>query len=156
MAKLSVQIRQAEPADAPVIHQLHTRSVRTLCQTHYTPSQIEGWLGRRQPEGYLPAIQRHELFVAEVAGVLVGFGHAVPGEIVAIFVDSDWAGHGVGRQLVDYAMPLAQGSTGGPVHLEATLNACGFYARYGFQHLRQKLIQRGQVELAVVEMVYHG
>jgi hypothetical protein len=58
---------------------------------HYTPEQIAGWIGRRQPAGYPPAIERGEMLVATVAGQLVGFSHVVPGEIVALFVDPDWA-----------------------------------------------------------------
>jgi hypothetical protein len=58
MTQLPVQIRRAELADAPAIHQLHTRSVQTLCRSHYTPTQIAAWIGRRQPAGYLPAIER--------------------------------------------------------------------------------------------------
>lgn len=138
MTQLPVQIRRAEPADAPAIHHLHTRSVQTLCRSHYTPAQTAGWIGRRQPAGYLPAIEREEMFVAEIAGKLVGFGHAVVGEIVAIFVDPDWTGRGVGRQLLTHALALAQGGNDHPVWLEATLNARTFYERCGFRMVEQK------------------
>lgn len=154
MNQSPTQLRQAEPADAEAIHQLHTRSVQTLCRSHYTPTQIEAWIGRRQPAGYLPAIERKEMFVAEVAGKLVGFGHAVAGEVVAVFVDPAWTRRGVGRQLLTHALALAQGPEQRPVFLEATLNARSFYERCGFQMMEEKLIQRGQTELAVVVMAY--
>lgn len=156
MIQSTVQIRTAEPADAPAIHHLHTRSVQTLCRSHYTSSQIAEWIGRRQPAGYLPAIEREEMFVAALTGKLAGFGHAVVGEIVAIFVDPDWTGRGVGRQLLTHAIALAQRDEARLVFLEATLNARSFYERCGFQMVEQKTAQRGQTELTVVVMVYPG
>jgi GNAT superfamily N-acetyltransferase len=156
MSQHEAELRPAEPTDAFAIHRLHTRSVQILCRSHYTPEEIAAWIGQRQPAGYLPAIERGEMFMATLAGQLVGFSHAVPGEIMALFVDPDWAGRGVGRQLLTHALTLAQGEEGRPVLLEATLNARTFYERCGFQRVEEKTVQRGQTELAVIVMIYPG
>lgn len=156
MNKGQITVRKAAAADAPGIHRLHTCSVQILCRSHYTPAQLVGWIGCRQPAGYLPAIERNQLFVAMMAVQIVGFGHALPGEIAAIFVDPAWTGNGIGRQLVQRGLMLAQEPADRPVYLEATLNASVFYERCGFKRLQQQMIRRGQTELAVVVMVYRG
>ena len=156
MTQLSIVVRPAEVSDAPAIHRLHTCSMQILCRSHYTPVQLARWLGCRQPAGYLPAIERHELFVATLATQIVGFGHALPGAIAAIFVDPAWLGKGIGRQLVQHGLRVAQDPTDRPVYLEATLNACSFYERCGFRCIEQKVMCRGDSELTVVAMVYHG
>lgn len=154
MSKLQITIRPAEALDAPAMHRLHTCAVQILCRSHYTPAQLVGWLGRRQPAGYLPAIARQEMFVATTATQIVGFGHAVPGAITAIFVDPAWLGNGIGRQLVQHGLKVAQQPVNRPVYLEATLNACSFYERCGFSCLEKKLIHPGDTALPVVVMVY--
>jgi hypothetical protein len=71
-------IRQARPTDAERLHELHTTSVRTLCSGHYTADIIDGWLLNRRPEGYLPPIERGDLFVVDDHTEIVGFGEAAP------------------------------------------------------------------------------
>jgi putative acetyltransferase len=149
-----IHIRNAQPEDALQIHNVHTRSVRTLCKDHYTAKQIDGWIGRRTPEGYLEGIEHKEIFVAERGERIVGFGHAVPGEILAIFVDPDWSRQGVGRQLLNHAITMAQPSDGAPLQLEATLNAQSFYEQCGFVEVGRKVLERNQVTLPVVLMQY--
>ncbi len=41
-------IRQALSEDANRIHELHTSSVKALCQTHYSSEQITEWLKNRR------------------------------------------------------------------------------------------------------------
>jgi GNAT superfamily N-acetyltransferase len=151
-----IHIRNAQPEDALQIHDVHTHSVRTLCQGHYTPEQIDGWIGHRTPEGYLESIERKEIFVAERAGRIVGFGHAVSGEILAIYVDPVWSRKGIGRQLLHHAITVAQPPESAPIQLEATLNAQSFYERCGFVEVRRTVLKRRDVQLPVVVMQYRS
>lgn len=156
MRESYVRIRNAQPEDALQIHNLHTRSVRSLCNGHYTGEQIDGWIGHRTPEGYLEGIECREIFVAERAGRIVGFGHAVSGEILAIFVDPVWSRKGIGRQLLHHAITVAQPPDSAPIQLEATLNAQSFYERCGFVEVRRTVLKRRDVQLPVVVMQYRG
>jgi N-acetylglutamate synthase-like GNAT family acetyltransferase len=151
-----VEIRRATTADASEIHELHTCSVKELCKDHYTPAQIDGWLKHRRPAGYLAGIERGEMFVAVAGSEIVGFGHAVPGEVIAVFVAPHRTGRGVGRSLLNYGMQLAQGNAEKTVHLEATLNAQEFYARAGFVPIKQQLVQRNDIFLPVVVMEWRS
>jgi hypothetical protein len=69
--KETITIRKAFPADAGPIHELHLRSVRQLCCEVYSLETIEGWLANRTPQGYLPGINRNEMYVAESEGRMV-------------------------------------------------------------------------------------
>lgn len=143
-------------ADARAIHELHTASVTTLCVTHYPLGAIEPWLAQRTPEGYYPGIDAGEMFVCKMGGQTVGFGHAVPGEVLAIFVHPRWTRQGVGSLLLRQALERAEDSHPGPIKLQATLNAQPFYEKHGFVEKRRCALQRGGIDMPVVEMEWSG
>jgi GNAT superfamily N-acetyltransferase len=146
-------IRQARPADAPRIHQLHTTSVRTLCRGHYTPDVIEGWMtATRGPENYLPPIERGEIFVVEHGSRIVGFGEAVPGVVIAVYVDPAVARRGVGSIIIRHALDVAGRDHDGAIRLESTLNAARFYERFGFREVERSTVRRAQVAVPIVVM----
>lgn len=145
-------IRTARADDAPRIHALHTASVRALCAGHYAANVIEGWLANRAPESYLAEIARGALFVAERDGLIVGFGEATAGTVVAVYVDPAAIRRGVGRAILRHALGLARRGHDGPVRLQATLNARDFYAREGFRDVERATVRRNHVDIPVVVM----
>jgi len=150
-------IRAALAGDAPAIHALHTRAVRTSCAAAYAPEVIDGWLKGRQADRYLPAIEAGRMFVAEQDGAIAGFCEATAGEVIALFVDPASGSSGVGRALLAHAMTIAA-ADGRAVRLESTLNAVGFYERAGFVRRGAGTIRRNDVEVPVVfmEMSHRG
>ncbi len=149
-------ICQARRADARTIHELHAASVTTLCITHYPLGSIQRWLAQRTPEGYYPGIDAGEMFVCKLGGQTAGFGHAIPGEVLAIFVHPRWARQGVGSLLLRQALKRATNGHPGPIKLQATLNAQPFYEKHGFVEKRRCAVQRGGVDMPVVEMEWSG
>lgn len=137
-------IRGARVSDARDMHELHARAVDAFCREHYSEEQVQVLLMGRTAEGYLPAIERDEMFVMESDGLMVGFGHATQGEVQAVFVDPGWAGRGVGGALLEHALRLAARGHEGPIQLKSTLNAVGFYEAHGF------------VEVGSTELDKHG
>lgn len=152
MEQLKLTIRQATEADAPRLHELHTVSVRTLCSKHYAPEVIDGWLLKRSPQGYLPPIQRGDSFVAEYSSKIVGFGEAVPGVIIAVYVDPTAVERHVGSAIMRHALKIAQTGYIPPIRLEATLNAVGFYEQFGFREVERVSVQRGLITVPCVLM----
>jgi len=152
MTVSEVAIRPAQPEDASRLHELHTASVRTLCSGHYPADIIDAWLGNRTPSGYLDAIERGGLFVAERDGRVVGFGEGAPGTVVAVYVDPANVLQGVGTLILRQAVALARRGHAGPIRLEATLNARDFYERAGFREIRRSTVKRGGVDIPVVIM----
>ena len=149
----TLTIRQATDGDACRIHALHTQSVRALCKDHYSPEQISGWLKNRSPQGYLPGIGNGEMFVAETSSQIVGFGHATPGEIHAIYVAPESTQQGVGSLLLAHVIKKARAGSHQDVCLEATLNAQDFYKKAGFVEVEQSMVKRNNTLLPVVRMI---
>ena len=57
-------VRVAKPSESDDICRLHRRSIRELCASQYTTSEIEEWQARQRAEKYLPFIERREIVVA--------------------------------------------------------------------------------------------
>ena len=127
-------IRKASVEDAPAIFNIHVRSIRTLCAKDYTPAQIEGWVGGKTLERYVPRIKRDPTFVALVDNKIVGFVrfYLPTSELASIFVDPDFARNGIGKALMERAIEEAKalGLTG--FWLDASLTAVSFYKSLGF------------------------
>jgi len=95
-----ITIQQAARDDASVIHKLHTKSVRRLCRDNYSNKQINGWLNHRAPESYFPAIDQERLFIVMHGSEIVGFGEAVPGEVLVIYVFPERTKEGISTTLL--------------------------------------------------------
>ena len=152
MAKSLFRIRRAQPTDAGRIHELHTTSVRTLCRGHYAADVIDGWLLNRRPEGYLPPIERGDLFVVHDDTEIVGFGEAAPGVVIAVYVDPSAVRRGVGSLIMGRALEIARRGHEGGIRLESTLNARPFYERFGFREIERSTVRRGPVAIPVIVM----
>lgn len=155
MVEILTGIRSATAEDAQRIHELHMAAVRVLCAPHYAPEIVEGWLANRSAQGYLRGIGAGATIVAELASNVVGFGEGVPGEVVAVFVDPVFAYRGIGSALLEHTLRLAHEHRG-PVRLESTLNAVGFYKRFGFFEVERSVARRNQVEIPIVVMQRHA
>jgi GNAT superfamily N-acetyltransferase len=149
---LSAIIRSATLDDSERIHRIHTTAVRTLCSPQYAVEVVDGWLENRSPQGYQRSIESGAMFVAELEGQTAGFGEATVGEVVAVFVDPAFGGRGIGRVLLEHALGLARAGGRGSVRLESTLNAVGFYERFGFRVVEHTAVRRNRVEVPVVVM----
>ncbi len=145
-------IRGARVSDARDMHELHVRAVDAFCRGHYSDDQVKVLLIGRTADGYLPAIEHDEMFVAESDGRMVGFGHATQGEVQALFVDPDWAGRGVGSALLGHALQPAARGHDGPIQLKSTLNAVGFYEAHGFVQVEPTELNKHGVALPFVLM----
>ena len=144
--------RPYQSTDLPSVIEIYIASIRSLAASYYSPEQIAGWLKNRTPQGYLPGIERGEMFVVVDGERIVGFGHAVPGEVVAVYVAPEWARHGVGRSILAEGIMRARSGHQGAVRLNATLNAQGFYEKAGFVEVERKTVRRNDVLLPVIVM----
>lgn len=148
-----VSFRKANPADAETVFNITKASIAGLSRGCYTPAQIENWMGQRTPRFYEDLIAKGRMTVCLRGHVVVGFVDAEPGEVTRLFVLPETAGTGLGERLLDIGVAEARLGHTGPIRLEATINAEGFYARHGFRS-----IGRGQFSHGLggepIEIVY--
>ncbi|MGX9966542.1 GNAT family N-acetyltransferase [Roseomonas sp. F4] len=144
--------RPAEAGEGQILFDLTFLSVSGLAAGHYSAAQIAGWMGARTPATYEAMIAQGGTVVAERHGVILGFVDAVPGEVTRLFLHPDAAGGGLGRRLLEIGIAGARRGHAGPVRLDATLNAEGFYQRCGFRRIGTGVFSQGDNPIAIVTM----
>lgn len=128
-----MRLRPARPGDGQAVFDVTRLSVQALAKDHYAADQIAGWMGARDPAYYEDLIVKGRMIVAERNGAIVGFVDAEPGEVTRLFVLPEAAGSGLGKRLLDIGIDKAREGHSGPIKLESTINAEGFYRRQGFR-----------------------
>ncbi len=140
----------ANLSHAQDMHRIHTKAVTTSCKDFYTPEQITAWLKGRSPEGYHEGIEKGEMFVAEDNGKIVGFGHAIQGEVLAVFVYPDCQKQGIGTSIFNHALEIASQDNPASIRIESTVNASDFYEHHGFEKTQESTFTRNGVEMPMV------
>lgn len=144
-----MKINPATIKDAQEMHRIHSNAVLKTCKNFYTKEQIDVWLDGRTPEGYHKGIEKGDMYVAVENGKTLGFGHAIPGEIVAIFVDPASHEKGVGSLLLEHGLKIAL-KKHNKVKVESTVNAEGFYKKHGFVKVRDDVHIKNGVESPII------
>jgi|GEM_PF-1104085 len=147
-------IKLATIDDAKEIHRIHTDAVIITCKNCYTDTQINARIEGRLPEGYHDSIVKNEIYIAKNNDNIVGFGFAIPGEIIAIFVDPVFHNKGIGKLLLDHGLKIASKNQK-IVKVESTVNAESFYKKYGFIKIKDSIcIKRGNVQIPTIILEY--
>lgn len=136
-------LRPARAGDGARVFEVTRQSVIGLAKAHYSPAQIDGWMGARTPAYYEELIAKGHMIVAERDGVVVGFVDAEPGEVTRLFLMPDAAGAGLGARLLSIGIDKARTGHVGPIKVEATVNAEGFYRRHGFRTVGKGYFSHG-------------
>lgn len=128
-------VRRATASDIDEIHKMHISSIRELCQSHYTPAQIETWTATLQSESYLQAIEALDFRVAQysdgrLAGIIIVDANC--GVVRALYVAPFAAGKGLGKRLLCLAEGVILANGKREATLKATLNAEAFYRHHGW------------------------
>ncbi|MCJ8144484.1 GNAT family N-acetyltransferase [Ancylobacter sp. A5.8] len=151
-----IVLRPARSGDGQALFDITWLSVKGLSTQHYSPEQIAGWMGRRDADYYEVLIGRGATTVAELDGALIGFVDAVPGEVTRLFLHPKAAGAGLGSRLLAIGIAQARRDHEGPVRVESTLNAAGFYQRHGFEVVGTGFFSHGvggaPIEIVAMEM----
>jgi hypothetical protein len=125
----SVRIMRARVRDRQGISRAHKASIGVLCAGHYTPQEIESWIGGRQPDDYLPGIQENIVLIAVAQDRVAGF--------------AEMQGH-------DGLISTAGQEV---LRLDATLNSVSFYLSRGYTLQGEGMITtRGGLTIPCVHM----
>jgi len=135
--------RAARRQDAGTVFNLARASIGGLAGASYSKAQLENWMGERTPAFYEALIAKGRMTVCERGGIMVGFVDAEPGEVTRLFILPEAAGAGLGRRLLAIGIEQARRGHSGPIKLEATINAEGFYRRCGFRSIGRGQFSHG-------------
>ncbi|RWR09177.1 GNAT family N-acetyltransferase [Sinirhodobacter populi] len=154
--KGEIVLRPARLGDGQSLYDVTARSIQGLGKQHYSDDQLAGWMGERTAEYYETMIEKGKVFIAEERGEILGFVDADPGEVTRLFLLPEAAGLGLGARLLKLGVAAATKDHSGPVRVESTLNAQGFYERHGFKPIRTGHFSHGvggdPIKIVLMEM----
>ena len=126
-------IRRAAADEAALISALVRRTVRVSNAKDYPPRVIAQVFASFAPEWVRGRMARRQMFVAELAGRIVGTISASGGEINSLFVEPGFQRHGIGRSLVAFVERQAKAAGLTDLALSASITARRFYERIGYR-----------------------
>ena len=162
---MDVSLREAVPADAARIRDVHLRSIEKLGGQAYSETQVVAWAHDRDPAEYpIDADNTHVLVAEDGDDEIVGFGWlrdgardhlrtTVEGELVAVYVHPSVARRGTGSRLYEALEAKADSHGIRSLGLWASLNAVPFYEVQGYNQVTTHGHEyRDGVELTLIEM----
>lgn len=149
----ALQFRPSRRSDAAAVFNLTKAAVARLAPEPYPQEVVETWMTGRVPQDYAEDCAAGAIWIAETSGHPAGYAHAVPGEIIRLFVDARCQGSGAVAALMCLALRDAIPEGGGVVRIEATLNAVPFYRRWGFREQGRGIFS-GREGLPPLEVVH--
>lgn len=156
MNRPDIVLRLARAGDGQSLFDVTVQSVQGLGKSHYTREQLAGWMGERMAEHYEDIIKKGRTVIAEAHGEVLGFVDSDPGEVTRLFLLPKAAGQGLGKRLLEAGIENAARGYSGPIKIESTLNAQGFYERHGFRAIQKGYFSHGvggePIEIVLMEM----
>ena len=162
---MAVSLREAVPADAARIRDVHLRSIKELGGQAYSETQVAAWGHDRDPAEYpIDADETHLLVAEDGDDGIVGFGWlrdgardhlraTVEGELVAVYVHPSVTRRGIGSRLCEALETNADSHGIRSLGLWASLNAVPFYEAQGYDRVTTHTYEyRDGVELTLTEM----
>lgn len=150
-------IRAYRPEDAIALLDVFRSAVRISAAGDYSAEQIEAWAPARVTPGmrehWRARIAAIDPFVAELDGAIAGYADLQPsGYIDHFFVHAGFARRGVGSALMAHLLEAARARGLATLESDVSRTAQAFFARFGFESIReQRPLLRG-VELANARM----
>ncbi|RCS21377.1 GNAT family N-acetyltransferase [Phyllobacterium salinisoli] len=144
----NIIIRPMVEMDVYDIHNIHTECLRTSLAGHYTPQQLESWLGGRTPQGYWRSQQAGSPYlVATINRAIIGYANWIGDELMSLFVQPKFQKSGVGTKLLEACETQTHLSC-----VKATLSAVEFYGRFGFKVIHEGYDVKREVRIPHIFM----
>ena len=125
--------RLAMHQDADRLYDIRRRSILELAPPTMPKVEAQAWVSQLTLSGMERKLRELEVWVAELDGVVVGWG-AIRGDMLeGLYVAAEFAGQGVGAGLLGMLEGLMRDRGFPSVHAEASSNARDFYLRRGYR-----------------------
>lgn len=125
--------RPAMRKDASRLYDIRRRSILELAPPTMPKAEATAWAAQLTLSGMERKLRELEVWVAELDGVIVGWGAIRGDRLEGLYVAAEFAGQGVGAGLLDRLEGLMRDREFPSVRAEASSNARGFYLRRGYR-----------------------
>ena len=125
--------RLATLEDASRLFEVRRRSILELAPSGMSVADAEAWARRLTPSGMERKLRELEIWIAELDDAMAGWG-AIRGDFLeGLYTAPEYAGQGVGAELLNRLEALMRGRGVDAVRAEASSNARAFYLRRGYR-----------------------
>ncbi|MCK1512564.1 GNAT family N-acetyltransferase [Bradyrhizobium sp. 190] len=125
--------RLAMREDASRLYDIRRRSIVELAPPTMPKAEAEAWATKLTPSGMERKLRELEVWVAELDGIVVGWGAIHGDRLEGLYAAPEFAGQGGGAGLLDMLEGLMRDLGFPSVHAEASSNARDFYLRRGYR-----------------------
>jgi putative acetyltransferase len=130
--KTGIVHRLAIADDADRLYDVRRQSIRALAPPRMSVEEAEAWASRLTLAGMQRKLRELEIWVTELDGTVAGWG-AIRGDYLeGLYVAPEFAGRGVGDELLGMLEGLMRERGLSEVRAEASTNAGNFYLRRGY------------------------
>lgn len=134
---MSIEIRAAQPHDAPAISRVIIDALRISNARDYSPEVIQRVESNFTAERIGKLIETRLVLVAQQDQQVLGTA-SLDGQVIrTVFVDPTQQGKGIGRRLMAAIERLAQERGARELLVPSSLTAQGFYRQLGFTQIRE-------------------
>lgn len=139
-------IRPYESADCPEMAQLFYNTVHSVCLRDYTNEQADAWAdGRIDLNQWNRSFLEHCTYVAEEAGIIVGFGDiTADGYLDRLYVHKDYQKQGIASALCD---ALERSVVSPRILVHASITARPFFEKRGYRLIKEQTVERHGVKM---------
>ena len=125
--------RLAKPKDASGLYDIRRRSILELAPPTMPRADAQAWASQLTLAGMERKLRKLEVWVAELDGVIVGWGAIRGDRLEGLYAAPEFAGQGIGAGLLDMLEGLMRAREFPSVRAEASSNARDFYLRRGYR-----------------------
>jgi putative acetyltransferase len=136
--------RRATSDDTNRLFDLRRQSIIKLAVTHMSIEEAAGWANNLTVAGMERRICESEIWVAEIHEKVVGWGAIRDDQLQWLYTDPEFAGRGIGTELLGLLETLMQKRGISAVRAESSPNAEAFYLRRGYERTGSPTPERGQ------------
>jgi putative acetyltransferase len=136
--------RLAMPADAVRLFELRRRSILTLAPREMSRPDAETWAATLNVAGMEQKIRELEIWVAEVDGVIAGWGAIHGNRLEGLYTDPEFVCQGIATGLLELLEALMRQRGIAAVSSQASANAERFYFRRGYEPIADRTLKQGQ------------
>jgi putative acetyltransferase len=132
-ATMGAVYRPAIRKDASRLYDIRRRSILELAPPTMPAAEAQAWASQLTLAGMERKLRELEVWVAELDGVVGGWGAIRGGHLEGLYIAPEFAGQGVGVGLLELVERLMRGRGIQTVQAEASSNAREFYLRRGYR-----------------------